>query len=115
MLLHWLLIALCAGIMIVSAVLVVLNRPYLGWDFSDRELAVAGTAFYVFEWLFARLAPIVLIAAIVGVCLTQKKYESLKSAQNPNCVVLFSPCIPYDHISSCKEWIMRGEQHHEHG
>lgn len=33
----------------------------------------------------------------------------LKSAQNPNRVVLFSPYIPYDHISSCREWIIRGE------
>ena len=71
--LHWLLIALCAGIMIVSAVLVTVNSPYLGWDFSDPELAVAGTAFHAFEWLFVRLAPFVLIAAIVGICLTRKK------------------------------------------
>ena len=71
--LHWLLIALCAGIVIVSAVLVTVNSPYLGWDFSDPEIAVAGTAFHAFEWLFVRLAPLVLIAAIVGVCLTRKK------------------------------------------
>lgn len=71
--LHWLFIALCAGIVIVSAVLVAVNSPYLGWDFSDPEIAVAGTAFHAFEWLFVRLAPLVLIAAIVGVCLTRKK------------------------------------------
>ena len=71
--LHWLLIALCAGIVIVSAVLVTVNSPYLGWDFSDPEIAVAGTAFHAFEWLFVRLAPFVLIAAIAGVCLTRKK------------------------------------------
>lgn len=71
--LHWLFIALCAGIVIVSAVLVAVNSPYLGWDFSDPEIAVAGTAFHAFEWLFVRLAPFVLIAAIAGVCLTRKK------------------------------------------
>ena len=71
--LHWLFIVLCAGIVIVSAVLVAVNSPYLGWDFSDPEIAVAGTAFHAFEWLFVRLAPLVLIAAIVGVCLTRKK------------------------------------------
>lgn len=70
---HWLFIALCAGIVIVSAVLVTVNSPYLGWDFSDPEIAVAGTVFHAFEWLFVRLAPFVLIAAIVGVCLTRKK------------------------------------------
>lgn len=71
--LHWLLIALCAGIVAVSAALVAVNSPYLGWDFSDPEIAVAGTVFHTFEWLFVRLAPMVLIAAIVGVCLTRKK------------------------------------------
>ncbi len=71
--LHWLFIALCAGIVIVSAVLVAVNSPYLGWDFSDPEIAVAGTAFHAFEWLFVKLAPFVLIAAIAGVCLTRKK------------------------------------------
>ena len=71
--LHWLFIALCAGIVIVSAVLVAVNSPYLGWDFSDPEIAVAGTAFHGFEWLFVRLAPLVLIAAIAGIYLTRKK------------------------------------------
>ena len=71
--LHWLLIALCTGILIISAALVVVNSPYLGWDFSDPELAVAGTVFHAFEWLFVRFAPIVLIAAIAGIYLTRKK------------------------------------------
>ena len=70
--LHWLLIALCAGIVILAALLVAENSPYLGWDFSDPELAVAGTVFHAFEWLFVRLAPIVLIAAIVGIFMTRK-------------------------------------------
>lgn len=71
--LHWLLISLCVVIVAISVVLVVVNSPYLGWDYSDPELAVAGTAFHAFEWLFVRLAPIILIAAIVGICLTRKK------------------------------------------
>ena len=71
--LHWSLIALCAVIVAVSAVLVVVNSPYLGWDFSDPEIAVAGTVFHAFEWLFVRLAPIMLIATIVGIFLTRKK------------------------------------------
>lgn len=70
--LHWLFIALCAGIVIVAAVLVTVNSPYLGWDLSDPELAVAGTVFHAFEWLFVRLAPMVLVAAIVGIFMTRK-------------------------------------------
>lgn len=70
--LHWLFIALCAGIVIVAAVLLTINSPYLSWDLSDPELAVAGTVFHAFEWLFVRLAPMVLVAAIVGIFMTRK-------------------------------------------
>ena len=70
--LHWLFIALCAGIVIVAAVLATVNSPYLSWDLSDPELAVAGTVFHAFEWLFVRLAPMVLVAAIVGIFMTRK-------------------------------------------
>lgn len=71
--LHWSLIALCAVIVVVSAALVVVNSPYLGWDFRDPETAVVGTVFHAFEWLFVRLAPIVLLAAFVGIFMTRKK------------------------------------------
>lgn len=71
--LHWLLIALCAGIVVITIALFAGNSPYLGWDFSDPELAVAGTLFHAFEWLFVRLAPIVLVAAMAGIYLTRKR------------------------------------------
>lgn len=71
--LHWLLIALCAVILLISAALIVMNSPYLGWDFGDPETAVAGTALHAFEWLFIRFAPVILIGAIVGIYLTRKK------------------------------------------
>lgn len=70
---HWLLILLCAVIVIISAVLIKIKSPYLGWNYSDPETAVFGAAFHVFEWLFVRLAPIVLIGAIFGIFLTRKK------------------------------------------
>lgn len=71
--LHWSLITLCVVIVVVSAALVVINSPYLGWDFRDPETAVVGTVFHAFEWLFVRLAPIVLLAALVGIFMTRKK------------------------------------------
>ena len=71
--LHWLLISLCAVIVMIFAVLIVLNSSYLGWNYHDPETAVAGAAFHAFEWLFVRLAPIILIGAIAGVFLTRKK------------------------------------------
>ena len=70
---HWLLLSLCAVIVIISAVLIALNSPYLGWNYSDPETAIAGVVFHAFEWLFIRLTPIILIGAIVGVILTRKK------------------------------------------
>ena len=71
--LHWLLISLCAVIVTISVALIVLNSPYLGWDYSDPETAVVGVAFHAFEWLFVRLAPIILIGTIVGIFLARKK------------------------------------------
>ena len=71
--LHWLLILLCTVIVAISLVLIVLNSPYLGWDYNDPESAVLGVAFHSFEWLFVRLAPIIIIGAMVGIFLTRKK------------------------------------------
>ena len=71
--LHWGLVAVCVGILAVAAVLVVVNSPYLGWDYSAPETAVMGVAIHAFEWAFVRLAPFILIAAIIGVCFTRKK------------------------------------------
>ena len=71
--LRWLLIALCAVTVIIAVALVLLNSPYLGWNYSDPETAVAGAAFHAFEWLFVRLAPILLISTVIGIVLTRNK------------------------------------------
>lgn len=70
---HWFLISLCAVIVTISIALILLNSPYSGWDYSVPETAVVGVALHAFEWLFVRLAPAVLIGAIVGIFLTRKK------------------------------------------
>jgi putative transcriptional regulator len=64
---------LCAVIVAIFVILIIVNSSYLGWDYSDPETAVVGVAFHAFEWLFVRIAPLVLIGAIVGFCLTRKK------------------------------------------
>lgn len=66
---RWLLILLCAIIVIIFASLIILGSPYLGWNYSDPEIAVLGVAFHSFEWLFARVVPIIFIIAIVGIFL----------------------------------------------
>ena len=71
--LHWLLIGLCAGIVAVSGALVIVNSPYLGWDYSAPETAVMGVAIHAFEWGFVRLAPFARIAAVAGMFLTRKR------------------------------------------
>ena len=70
---RWLLISLCAIIVMIFAVLIIWSSPYLGWDYSDPETAVLGVAFHSFEWLFVRVAPIIFIAAIIGIFFTFKK------------------------------------------
>lgn len=65
---HWLFISLCAAIVVAFAVLIVFNSPYLGWDYTHPETAVAGVMFHAFEWLFVRIAPFVLVGAIIGAC-----------------------------------------------
>lgn len=71
--LHLFFISLCMVIVIISAVLIAVSSPYLGWDFSDPETAVFGATFHTFEWLFVRLAPVTLIAIIIGIFVTRKK------------------------------------------
>ena len=68
--LHWLLGAVTLAIL---AALAAMGGSYLYWDYSDPEAAVAGTFLHGFEWLFVRLAPFVLIAAVIGIFLTRKK------------------------------------------
>ena len=70
---HWSLISLCAVIVIVFAILFELESSYLGWNYGDPETAVLGVAFHSLEWLFVRVAPIILIGAVIGIFLIRKK------------------------------------------
>lgn len=70
---HWLLISLCVVIVLIFGFLYISDSPYLGWDYSDPETAVVGVALHAFEWIFVRVAPVVLIGAVVGIFMTRKK------------------------------------------
>lgn len=72
-LLLWFLIFLCIAITAVFAILVVWKSPYLQWDYSDPETAILGAACHSFEWLFVRIAPIILIGAVMGIFLVWRK------------------------------------------
>jgi putative transcriptional regulator len=71
--LHWSFVALSAIIVITFVALYFWGSPYLDWDYSDPETAVAGTFLHGFEFVFVRLAPFVLLGSIVGDILTRKK------------------------------------------
>ncbi len=70
---RWILISLCIIIVIIFISLILLNSVYKKWDYNNIEIAVLGVAFHSFEWLFIRIAPIIFIASIIGIILTQKK------------------------------------------
>ena len=71
--LHWSFAALCAIIVAAFAILFLIKSLYLGWDYSKAETAVLGVGFHALEWLFVRVAPIVLICAGIGIFMTRKK------------------------------------------
>ena len=70
---RWLLVSLCAIILMIFAALIIWSSPYLGWDYSDPETAVLGVAFHSLEWLFVRVAPVIFILAVIGIFFTRKK------------------------------------------
>lgn len=41
--------------------LVVLNSPYKSWNYSDPEWSIIGTLWHSFEWIFFKIAPIIII------------------------------------------------------
>ena len=70
---RWILISLCAVIVIIFIVLASMSSSYLDWNYNDPELAVAGTIMHGFEFLFVRIAPITFLASVVGIVATYKK------------------------------------------
>ena len=67
------LIALCTLIVMIFIAWAVMQSSYLGWNYNDPELAVAGTILHGFEFVFVRLAPVVFLVSVVGIIFTYKK------------------------------------------
>lgn len=74
--LHWTMISLLAAIAVDYAMLGVFGSAYLGWDFSNPEIAVVGTILHGLEWVFVRTAPIAVLGLLAGIFLTRKKKEA---------------------------------------
>ena len=71
---HWFFIVLCILLALVFIGLVIFGNTYMEWNYNNPELAVLGVGIHSFVWLFMRVAPIVFIGSIVGICLTRKKH-----------------------------------------
>lgn len=78
--LQCILLALCIAIVFSFVCLIMLDSPYLEWDLDDPELAVAGTLYHGFEWIFIRLAPIFFLVTAGGL-LRLKKCRLPRSRQ----------------------------------
>ncbi len=70
--LHALCIAIAAVTALVLIALAAVGGSYLEWDFSNPEYAVAATLLHGFEWIFARMAPIILAGSIAGAVASRK-------------------------------------------
>lgn len=69
---QWILILLSIGLVSILILLILLNSPYLNWDYSHPETAFMGVGFHIFEWLFIRVAPIMMLG-MIGLMLLMKK------------------------------------------
>ena len=55
------LIVLDACIILLFIILAILGSPYQSWDYSNPEWSVIGTIWHSIEWIFFKVAPIVVI------------------------------------------------------
>ena len=70
---NFLFISICVILIVIFIGLSILGNTYMEWDYNDPELAILGVGVHSFVWLFVRIAPIVFICSIIGICLTRKK------------------------------------------
>lgn len=62
-------------LILLFILLAVLGSPYQSWDYTDPEWSVIGTIWHSFEWIFFKIAPImiILITSMLGIMLIKKK------------------------------------------
>jgi len=61
-------------IILFFILLAVLGSPYQYWDYSDPEWSVIGTLWHSFEWIFFKVAPIIVIVItlILGIIFVKR-------------------------------------------
>ena len=70
---RYFLIGICLFIILGFISISLTSNTFMTWDYNDSELAVAGTILHGISWIFVRIAPLVLIGAIIGIILTYKR------------------------------------------
>ncbi len=62
-------------IILLFIILAILGSPYQSWDYGNLEWGVIGTIWHSFEWIFFKVAPImiILITLVLGIMLIRKK------------------------------------------
>lgn len=61
------LISVCILIILIFLALILFDSSYLNWNNNHSEYLVIKTFIHSFEWLFVRISPLILIAAILGI------------------------------------------------
>ena len=61
-------------LIVLFILLAILGSPYQSWDYSDPEWSVIGTLWHLFEWVYFKVAPlmIIVITAILGVIFVKR-------------------------------------------
>ena len=61
-------------ILLFFILLTVFGSPYQSWDYSNPEWSVIGTIWHSFEWIFFRIAPIlvIVITFVLGMLLIKR-------------------------------------------
>lgn len=61
-------------IILLFILLEVLGSPYQSWDYSDPEWSIIGTLWHSFEWIFFKVAPIIVIVItlILGIIFVKR-------------------------------------------
>lgn len=63
-----------ALIILSFILLAVLGSPYQSWDYSDPEWSVIATLWHSFEWIFFKVAPlmVIVITSILGIIVVKR-------------------------------------------
>ena len=70
---RYLLILVCAIVVVVFIAFATMNSEYLNWDYNNPELAIVGTMLHGVEFLFVRFAPFVFIGSLIEIVFTYRK------------------------------------------